>query len=512
MFFIVFLTCFIITTPFCINASEEKNHLQELPKEIIGHICSYLDNRSLGALRVTSDSIDNLLSDPKVLATSVKNNERELEFKSYNDFIRKFKKGLHTKNFVLNFEKKEDLILFLRNVNSQKVAISLEFKGTFLYALSADFLLKNLSKYKNLKSIDLSVRMNGLSDENIKQLAPALAKLSELETLRLKNVTDNLDRISFEGLELLAPVLMEMKKLKEFSIGGRFDKNSALLLAQVLPTLDNIEHLAFTSCSLDAECANTVVSSLRKTKKLEALYLGSNYLTDYNNEEDFEEFAISLGQLQNLKELYLHRNNLGSYRMGVIFSQICHMQNRLKAIEIAGNRIEDEGLMQLSCFIKTCSNLTYLGLSINNLTYKSAPVLASMLNSLKKIEQLALGGNESLCKDFSQLAPALSNLKFLKKLWLLGTGLLEFENKNNWIILANLIEKELINLKMLSISISYLPSNYSELINLIAPSLYNSSTLEELYVRGFPIKFFDEKQFKNKNIQISCWNLMSEII
>ena len=102
--------------------------------------------------------------------------------------------------------------------------------------------------------------------------------------------------------------------------------------------------------------------------------------------------APSLDKLLNLKELWLHINNIG-VAGALNLANVLKSLTNLEKLGLDNNSIENKGAIEVCTSLKDHKNIKMIGLGFNLLTFEISSDLALLLKNLN-LDKLVLSGNK----------------------------------------------------------------------------------------------------------------------
>lgn len=218
-------------------------------------------------------------------------------------------------------------------------------------------------KYNGLITLDLS--FNHLKSNEINYLAKSLKINTSLRYLYLSNNY-------LKDINQLVDALKN-SKLKSLDLSsGKIDENGFILLADLLKTNTNLQHLnlAFNNVKKNKNGHIQLFNSLKVNRTLKTLILYQNNI----NGNDCLELAEALCN-NTLEHLNLAFNNLYSskyFNYNGIF-QICNalkLNTSLEYLDLSGNKLKNNEIVYIISALKVNKTLKHLSL-INSLVKSS---------------------------------------------------------------------------------------------------------------------------------------------
>ena len=341
---------------------------------------------------------------------------------------------LNRMNPVKAFKKKKnlqeiDLTLAENNINIpfahypsslQKITIQCRSKSSEPFEIE-DLIEYNqaFSHLKNLKHLDLKIAMHPLE---LSYMLSSIPNPNDFQSLRI--YTGNLYRSSSQSVSHLAKSLKTFKNLKKLKI-------HLLNSDAVFGTLESFQNLLslksfelITPLSNEAELSfrGSLLGTLKSLNKLVIKLESSVYTHIPDIYTSFFQQISNLTQLKVL-EFHLENKNEGSNKYGgsKVLSALSDCINKLQYLKELSFQYQKKLLSSSIAILtqvlnKNCQNLTRFELDLLpvEIEYKHFAAFLQVLNSMKKLEVLALSGlqlkNEFSCEDLFKTIIGFQNL------------------------------------------------------------------------------------------------------
>ena len=228
--------------------------------------------------------------------------------------------------------------------------------------------MENLTKYRRtLKVIRLHDEVDLVYDSLLDSsewdaFFKALPSLTNLEELDLRPTRFYFKRRNANGkTKALAAALPSLTKLKVLKLrcciydsSGRGNKG-ALLIAETLPSMTNLEHLGLDRNNIGDEGAASIAHVLPSLTKLKHINLSDNWIRN----EGAIAIAQALPSLTELETLDLRWNAIG-YNGAVAIVHALQTLTKFKKLDLRGIRIGEEEKVAIAQIDPSLTNSIYL--------------------------------------------------------------------------------------------------------------------------------------------------------
>ena len=189
-------------------------------------------------------------------------------------------------------------------------------------------LLTKLSSLPDLVELGLYETRIGYDD-----IQALCGQLPHMKNISLVDIGRN--DLSQESIQLVIDTLLANNLLSNLKLAMSYNNKLSpihvSLLAKVLRTVNNLEHLNLQGCGVETEGACMLASALcTRDSKLRTLSLNENYL----EEEAGMAFAKTLRENVSLKELRLVKNNLGQKAVQTLVNSL-NCNSTLRALQLS---------------------------------------------------------------------------------------------------------------------------------------------------------------------------------
>uniref|UniRef100_A0A7S0AYJ7 Uncharacterized protein n=1 Tax=Pyrodinium bahamense TaxID=73915 RepID=A0A7S0AYJ7_9DINO len=221
-----------------------------------------------------------------------------------------------------------------------------------------------------------------------------------------------------EEMQLLGASLCSCVFLRTLLLGNNCVGDRGLgMLVQGLLHLCALEVLDLTSNNIGDLGAQRIAVALPILVRLRVLVLHSNHVAAVGA----SGLAEALPQCPSLSELKLGENRLGDPG-AVCLAQVLSLCN-LRCLDLCGNCIGDDGVIELAKALPKCRSLEQLLLGTNRIADAGAEALADAVPQCKRLERLVLASNDVGDRGAALLAKALPACSMLTVLSLSGNRL-----------------------------------------------------------------------------------------
>ncbi|PFX11017.1 Protein NLRC5, partial [Stylophora pistillata] len=195
---------------------------------------------------------------------------------------------------------------------------SLDFFDESTAAKYAAFISDSLQHSPNLRKLNLSIRLHGVS-----HLAENLHHVPQLTRLRLGDV-----QMGEKECVALAASLKYLNKLEELNIHDNALGHGIIELAKSLNNVPNLTELDMRNTNMGEDEASALAASLKYLNKLEELNIRDNALG-----HGIIELAKSLNNVPNLTKLDLRNTNMGEDEASALAASLKYL-NKLEKLNI----------------------------------------------------------------------------------------------------------------------------------------------------------------------------------
>jgi Ran GTPase-activating protein (RanGAP) involved in mRNA processing and transport len=287
------------------------------------------------------------------------------------------------------------------------------------------FLLPHLTQMTFLRG--LAMPMNSIGTEGAELLGSILLKMTALEEINLEE-----NEMDAGCMLMLAPHFSRLTRLTELILTNPIGAEGGKWVAPALAKMPDLQILNLRKCEVGGEGLQEFFSdhvlrevgirhlapSMAKMTALQSLDLSSNLIRT----EDMMHLAPCLAKLSGLKQLLLSKNLICDDAAKLLAHHIAHM-SALESLWLDSNFIRVGGITHLAPELAKMPALTCLDLADNLLANQGAMQLAPHLSAMTGLEILSLRTNGIRDKGIAHLAPHLAKLT---KLWMLDLGINEF--------------------------------------------------------------------------------------
>ncbi|CAK6963321.1 MHC class II transactivator isoform X2 [Scomber scombrus] len=178
-----------------------------------------------------------------------------------------------------------------------------------------------------------------------------LAKLVNIHVnRRLSDSSSQSDSILAEGV----PAVKELHKL-EFALGPESGPLALPKLWELLPGLNNLQHLDLEKSKIDDKGAEKLAEALVSLCSLEILNLSQNCIGD----EGVKKLTATLRDLPKMHHLSLYSNVISDEGAESLAAALPHMAS-LTELDVAYNKLTDVGAQSLGASLRNCKRIKIL--------------------------------------------------------------------------------------------------------------------------------------------------------
>lgn len=248
----------------------------------------------------------------------------------------------------------------------------------------------------------LSLTNNDLGASGATAIAPALQRLTALQTLDLRD-----NDVAAEGMKALAPALGSLTSLRELRLRGTVLRGTAMTaLGTSLEHLPALQVLELTYADMDAEATAALASALRSLPALETLELANNAF----GPAGMTSLAPALEGTIRLQALNLCNCKIGAEGAAALVTALGRTPV-LQSLKLYGNGIGEAGAVALAIALKDLNNLQYINLWGNDIGPAGAIALAPALADLPGLGFLEVRNNSIGPEGEAALAGVLRSLR-----------------------------------------------------------------------------------------------------
>ena len=336
----------------------------------------------------------------------------------------------------------------------------LDLSGNFSITVIGWRALSSLFRSKKfcLQSLDLDGM--DINNEGMITLATGLAALQSLKCLDL-----SFNAIGDEGLQALAVGLSNNKNLQSLNLSRN----------RLFSAIGNGEGMV------------TLASGLATIESLKSLHLSNNAIGD----EGLQALAAGLSNNNNLETLYLSNN--GSFSvMGLRhLSDVIPTVMNLKALDLSGNAINDEGLEALAVGLKNHPTLEVLDLSSNSIGNEGLRALAGA--EISSLCWLSLASNAINDEALDAFVEGIENFISLETLSLANNNMI---TSSGLAVLSTIFHRKSCLLKEIDLEMTMIEDNEAKAF---AEGLVGNQSLERL-------------TFCYRNVTAKGWSAFSTLL
>ena len=351
---------------------------------------------------------------------------------------------------------KSSIFCVLESLSTISKLSYLNVRGNQISEEAGDLLASAIQKNKG--ALHTLLLGNNYIEKGIMQIVKALQQVTSLKMLDLAN-----NNIPEEVCNELAIVINSNNHLEKLVLQGNKLHSSAITILRSLSNISSLEALDLQGCELNETTAKFIASVVLNNKRLKALCLQNNNITNGmalvvkafqnikslkllelgNNgipEEVCKELALVIDSNTHLEQLWLQGNKLHA-SASTILQSLSHISN-VRALNMDNNQIGERGgevlasviirniglkelhfasnnlhksFIKISQALQNISTLTSLDLSDNNIPWGAGSEVAAVIQSNNSLKQLKLHSN-NLRSSIVVILEALSKLSTLELL------------------------------------------------------------------------------------------------
>lgn len=267
------------------------------------------------------------------------------------------------------------------NINLQEISlINCNFNEYSLIELSK--LMKSLL---NITIINL--------DHNY--LPEDMAKLifSSISSTKIQCISLNNCNISYNGIVDLSNLLKILQNLKILALNNnnRIKDDGAKLIFNTISNFNKkLEELHMENCCFSPDAAILLSNSLKYLSELKLLNISNNFLSDDGASKIFQVIKYSNYKLNTIN---IDNCHFGYISIVKLAKSLRCLPNLLKLI-ISNNNIKDDGLkLLIDSFLDSNNKLTLLNIKNCNISKNGIRKLTDILQKMKYLRQLIIGSN-----------------------------------------------------------------------------------------------------------------------
>ena len=235
----------------------------------------------------------------------------------------------------------------------------------------------------NCKLKRLYLQGSNLKVDGVIKIAKGLRGTASLITLNVSN-----NDISDEAADDIATIFSHNSKLQVVELhGNMFQHIGITKMAKALQTISTLTVFSISDNRIGSKAAKDIAIVLNRNTKLKVLCMGKNCLEDHGITEIMNALQNSL----TLRILDISQNNINQNAVKDI-AAILYQSTQLCQLYLGKNCLQN-GIMEIMHSLRNITTLTVLDISENRITDEAADMIAAVLSSNIKLQELYVGGN-----------------------------------------------------------------------------------------------------------------------
>ena len=246
---------------------------------------------------------------------------------------------------------------------------------------------------------------NNLNDDGVIGIAQSLRECCKLKCINLQS-----NKVTERAAEALAHVISSNTGLEELYLGNNQLQLGVIKIATALNIISSLKILDLQHNNIPEQVAGNLAGAISANTSLEKLWLSGNHLGS-----SLVVVVNALKEILTLKELHLNDNKNRNEELAPSIRYVVTKNKLIQSLLLSNNNLNDVGVMMIDQSLCKHSQLKCINLQGNNITKKSEEVIASVISSNTRLEELDLGNNQ-LQLGAIKIAAALKNISSLKLL------------------------------------------------------------------------------------------------